>query len=163
MVGHFTTRCFNTAEDHRLGRVAAIHESFNSFTDTGLTWMWEMMAGQLRDSDGTLTDHLGSARLVVGDGTRAFEPGDQRLAGDNTAQAVLKAGFPAVSADPELGLPTIRFESVFQGDEGVFEWQERGVVTAQGVLLDRAVGDQGRKPLGAVWELGATLYIGREG
>lgn len=161
MIGRFTTRCYDSRADYIAGRASAIHDSFNSFTDAGLQWMWEMMAGNLRNEDGTVRDHLASARLVIGNGTREFAPSDERMAGQETAQAELRGGFPAISIASDEGLGVIRFEAVFTEDQGVFEWQERGVVTAQGVLLDRAVGDQGRKPLGAVWELGAELQIGR--
>jgi hypothetical protein len=102
--------------------------SHNSFTLVGMEWMWNMMIGNLRSSDGTLTDQLSSARVLVGNGDRPFAFTDERLAGDQTAQAP-------------------------------FDWQERGVVTAAGVLIDRAVRDQGRKVLGAIWQVEARLRL----
>lgn len=41
--------------------------------------------------------------------------------------------------------------ALFGGSDAVFEWRERRVVDANGVVLDTALGDFGRKPLGTEW------------
>jgi hypothetical protein len=161
MIGTFTTRCFASRADFEADTPLAVHVSANSFTNAGLAWMWKMMVGGLRQTDGTLTDHLGAARLVVGNGTRPFDPSDSRLAGDQTAQAELDAGYPATEVLVQEGIGRVRFVATFGEDQAAFDWQERGVVTAQGVLIDRAVQDQGRKVLGAVWQLMAELDLTR--
>jgi hypothetical protein len=66
-----------------------------------------------------------------------------------------------VSVDDGRGHSGISLLATFGEQEAAFDWQERGVVTAQGVLLDRAVRDQGRKVLGAVWQLQADLILDR--
>jgi hypothetical protein len=163
MIGRFTTVKFDSRAAFERGDVAETLVSHNRFTNVGLKWMWDMMAGQLRDADGTLNDHLGSARIVVGDGSSPFDLRDERLAGENTAQASLDAGYPTVNlqapGDDGRGHSVISFLATFGEDQAAFDWQERGVVTAQGVLLDRAVQDQGRKVLGAVWQLKADLFL----
>jgi hypothetical protein len=126
--------------------------SHNSFTLVGMEWMWNMMIGNLRSSDGTLTDQLSSARVLVGNGDRPFAFTDERLAGDQTAQAPLDAGFPTIErVEGDEGLDAVQV--TFRGT------QERGVVTAAGVLIDRAVRDQGRKVLGAIWQVEARLRL----
>lgn len=163
MRGVFTTTKYDSRAAFERGDVADELVSRNSFTNVGLQWMWQMMAGQFRDADGTLTDHLGAARIVVGDGSRPFDLRDERLAGEETAQAALDPGYPGVAlqAPGEDGhaAGVITFLATFGEDQAIFDWQERGVVTARGVLLDRAVGDQGRKVLGAVWQLRADLFL----
>jgi hypothetical protein len=148
--GTFTTLKY---QDGELLETLVCH---NDFTNVGHTWMWQMMAGNLRDpTDGTLTDHLGAARIVVGNGPRMFMAGDERLDGPQTDQAGLDEGYPRVEGS------VITFKSTFGERQAVFDWQERGVVTAQGVLIDRAVADQGRKVLGSVWVVVAELELAR--
>lgn len=164
MIGKFTTRAYDSREAFEAGTCSAIHVTHNRFTDTGLLWMWRMMAGELRNGEGGLTDHLGSARIVVGDGSQDFSPADVRLTGAQTAQSDLDPGFPAVSLAEIVGdevdrVGRITLRATFGEADAAFDWQERGVVTAQGVLLDRAVSDQGRKVLGAIWECEATLDL----
>jgi hypothetical protein len=129
-----------------------IVRSTNAFTTVGLEWMWRMMLGELRDADGTLTDQLASARIVVGDGSREFAAGDERLAGEHTDQATL-------DQPPVIDGASITMRATFGESDAIFDWQERGVVTAQGVLLDRSVADGGRKVLGSVWQVAATLTL----
>lgn len=138
-------------------------------TNAGLQWIWRMCAGELRGQDGGLTDELKSARIVVGDGDRPFQGTDTRLAGDQTAQAPLDPGYPMVLGMVDDGLGPdgepvrcrIAFSATFGEDAAIFDWQERGIITAQGVLLDRVVRDNGRKVLGAVWTVEATIDLGR--
>lgn len=162
VIGRFTTTQYDCRSDFERSRPSGILVSHNRFTLVGMEWMWNMMAGYLRSSDGTLTDHIGNARLVVGNGDRPFEPTDERLAGDQTAQASLDNGYPqvrrvAVEDGPQAA--EIVFSATFGEREGIFDWAERGVVSSQGILLDRAVSDQGRKPFGAVWTVEAALRL----
>lgn len=140
--------------------------SRNAFTNEGLRWMWSMLLGQERDAAGGLTDQLQSARIVVGNGTDPFSGTDRRLAGDQTAQADMVTGYPALLGmtnvgDEGLEVCRLTFRSTFGERDAIFDWQERGVVTAQGVLLDRAVSDNGRKVLGSVWTVEASLDLTR--
>lgn len=166
MIGVFTTTQYDSRRDFCERRPSGIHVSRNHFTEVGVQWMWSMMAGLLRQPDGTLSDHLGSARIVVGNSDLSYLPNQERLQGDQTAQAGLDGGFPTIStellAEPDdLSLPvgSITFRSTFGETEANFDWREQGVVSAQGVLIDRAVGDGGRKVLGAVWQTEAILEL----
>lgn len=168
MLGVFTTTKYDSRTAYEAGREDDVIVSTNRFTNVGLEWMWRMMAGLLRDGEGKVTDHLSAARLLVGNSSQEFDPSDTRLAGDLTAQAQLTEGYPVIEGP--IMLPSddvvpngwrIRFSALFGEDQAIFDWQERGVVTAQGVLLDRSVMDQGRKVLGAVWQLDAELTLGR--
>lgn len=162
MIGTFTTTQYDSRDSFEERRPSGILVSRNRFTLAGMEWMWQMMTGQLRDADGTLTDALSQARIVVGNGTQDFSFADVRLQGGETAQA------PVTSMAQErrnLG-PDDMPDSVelvllatFGENDAAFEWQERGVVTNQGVLIDRAVSDQGRKVMGAVWQLEARLTL----
>jgi hypothetical protein len=162
MVGRFTTTKYPNRPAFDAGRPSDVQVSYNRFTRVGLEWMWKMMAGQLRDPQaGTLTDHLGNARLLVGNSSQEFAYGDERLAGDQTAQAALDEGFPLVQPydDGDRQGVQLLCRATFGEQDAAFDWQERGVVTAQGVLIDRAVADQGRKVLGAIWQLEAALIL----
>lgn len=164
MIGTFITTRYASRHAFDARRPCGRDVSRNGFTEVGVKWMWEMMAGHIRSSDGTLNDHLGGARIVVGTSDTPRSGIENRLVGD-TAEAPLDAGFPVVSSelisDDDFVTPVSRitFQATFGEDQAVFDWQERGIVTAQGVLLDRAVSDQGRKPLGAVWTVGAVLEL----
>lgn len=162
MIGVFTTTTFDSRRAFEERRPSGVFVSHNRFTLVGMEWMWQMMTGQLRDADGTLNDHLGSARLVVGNGSQDFSYADERLAGSETAQASPDEGFPTFerfATDEVPDAVDAVFRATFGEQEAAFDWQERGVVTAQGVLIDRAVADQGRKVLGAVWQLEARLRL----
>lgn len=155
MEGIFTTRKYD-----RAGRLHDVLVCRNGFTAVGMEWMWSMMTGLLRDEQGQLTDHLAGARVVVGSGTDGFQFGDEALRGAETAQAVLD-GQPQIRrvVDGDGAGVEIVFAATFGERDGVFDWAERGVVTEQGVLIDRAVSDQGRKPLGVVWTVEAALRL----
>lgn len=163
MRGTFITRKFDSRSDFEAGRMAEEVVSTNRFTNVGLEWMWKTLAGIHRAADGHMTDHLGSARIVVGSGDTPFTPQDERLRGDMTDQVELDSGYPRIEGPIELPDEALAFRIVFRStfgeDKAAFDWMERGVVTAQGVLLDRAVMDQGRKVLGAVWQLEAVLDL----
>lgn len=162
MIGTFTTFKYDDRAAFERREASDILVSTNRFTVAGMTWMWNMMIGNLRSSDGTLTDHLANARVLVGNGDRPMAFTDERLAGDLTAQAGLDAGFPTVAAiegDEGMDAVEVTFRGTFGEDQAVFDWQERGVVTSAGVLIDRAVRDQGRKVLGAIWQVEARLRL----
>lgn len=162
VIGRFTTTQYDCRTDFERQRPSGIHVSHNRFTVVGMEWMWNMMAGYLRASDGNVTDHLGNARIIVGNGTAGFQFSDERLSGDETAQAQLDQGYPQirrVATEDVTDAVEIVFAAVFGETDAIFEWQERGVVSAQGVLIDRAVSDGGRKPFGAVWAVEAALRL----
>jgi hypothetical protein len=164
MIGRFVTTQYDDRAAFERREPSGVHVCYNRFTLAGMEWMWQMMFGQLRSSDGTLTDHLGNARIVVGNGDQEVSFQDSRLSGQETAQADLDAGFPTIqrvgTEDPDIpDAVEAVFRATFGEDVAAFDWQERGVVTAQGVLIDRAVRDQGRKVLGAIWQLEARLRL----
>lgn len=161
MIGTFTTTQYNSREEFERGEVSGLHISRNRFTIVGMEWMWQMMTGQLRNEDGTLTDALSQARIIVGNGDADFSFADTRLAGGETAQSpVTTMAFERRALGGEVP-DSVEFVALatFGENEAAFEWQERGVVTNQGVLIDRAVSDQGRKVMGAVWQLEARLTL----
>jgi hypothetical protein len=111
-------------------------------------------------------------RMVIGNGADPFSPEDTRLAGDQTDQRPFDDGYPILvgpvdaegdplpdgEGDPSVGI-RVSFQATFGERDAIFDWQERGVVTAQGVLIDRSVSDQGRKVLGQVWVVQANLDL----
>lgn len=163
MIGTFTTTTFDNRRDFEERRPSGLYTNHNRFTLVGMEWMWRMMTGELRDAAaGTLTDHLGSARILVGNGDAEFSYGDTRLAGGETAQVALDSSptierIAAIEDGPDAVELVMR--GTFGEQDANFEWAERGVVSAQGVLIDRAVGDNGRKPLGAIWQVEARLRL----
>lgn len=150
MRGTFTTRKYRAGAD-RPYEVLVAH---NAFVAVGLEWIWNVLAGNVRNEEGGLSDHLGKARLIVGNSSKPVAADDERLAGDLTAWAELDDGFPQVEG------ATITFHATFGEDVANFDWNERGVTSVQGVLLDRSVDDQGRKAPGTVWTLEAVLELG---
>lgn len=154
MIGTFTTVKYGSREDFLHDRPLDVVVTHNEFTRVGMEWIWKMAAGQLRDSlTGLLTDSLASARIVVGNGSSEMSASDERLAGPQTDQAGMDDGYPQVGGN------AITFQATFGERDAIFEWGERGVVSAQGVLLDRSVADGGRKPLGAIWTVQAVLEL----
>lgn len=148
MKGTFTTTVYNSRrefEDQCPSRVVVHH---NDFTNVGYEWMWRRMAGQAPDS-------LDGASIGVGNGGDVFTGGETELAGDLTAERPLDDGFPLIAG------PKITFQATFGERDAGFDWMERGVYTPSGVLIDRAVGDAGRKVLGAVWVVQAELELTR--
>lgn len=143
MIGRFTTMKYDAR-----GRLYEELVSYNDFTNPGYEWMWRRMAGQTPDS-------LDSATIVVGNGAGVFTGGETQLQGDQVASMPVDDGFPLVVGSK------ITFQATFGEREGAFDWMERGIVTPSGVLIDRAVGDQGRKVLGAVWVVQAELELAR--
>lgn len=148
MKGTFTTLVYKTRADHEAGRLYKAMYSLNDFTNVGYEWIWRRVAGLEGDS-------LADARIAVGTGGTIFTGGEVSLQGDQTAEAPLDAGFPVIDGQ------RITLQATFGEREGVFDWLERGVMTPGGLLLDRAVGDQGRKVFGAVWVVVAELELAR--
>lgn len=159
MKGTFQTVTYENRAAYEAGRSSAVFTQHNDFTAIGLEWMWNMLLGQLRSDEGDLLDHLAGARLVVGDGEAPFARTDTRLAGDQTASADL-AQAPSRDGVTEDGALAVTFTGIFSEFEANFEWRERGLVTAQGVLLDRSVSDQGRKAPGTIWATAVTIELG---
>lgn len=165
MIGTFTTSQYADRRAYERADPYAVLVSKNLFTDAGLEWFWRMALGRLRDTEGGLNDELQSARIVVGNGERAFAGTDVSLAGELTHEAGMQPEYPEILGmrTDDTGVPAfgVRFCAVFGERDAIFDWRERGVVTAQGVLIDRSVGDQGRKVLGTVWKVEAELEITR--
>lgn len=154
MRGVFRTTKFASRADFDSGQPLAVSEVHNTFTAVGLEWMWGVMLHRVNDQ-------LESARLLVGDGAREFDSGDTRLAGENTAQT--DAEPPVLSLESDGSFARLTLRGTFGEPDANFEWLETGVVSAQGVLIDRAVGDQGRKVFGSIWVTEAQLEIGELG
>lgn len=100
-------------------------------TPDGTTRLWAILAGQSDDS-------LAAATLVVRNGTQS-------------AAATLDEP-PAVDGH------AITFRATFGEQDANFEWSSRDVVSAQGVVIDQAAEDLGRKA-GGVWTLEATIEL----
>lgn len=148
MKGTFHTLVYPTRADYEAGRLWRHWTVHNDFTNVGYEWMWRRMAGQVDDS-------LASAVIAVGNGSGYFTGGETELQGEQQARVALDDGFPIVTGS------VIRLQATFGERDGAFDWFERGVITPGGILLDRAVGDQGRKVLGAVWVVVAELELAR--
>lgn len=106
-------------------------------TPEGAKAIWEIIAlgGEDRLSGGT---------IIVTDGDK------------NTASAP----FTIEGIEPRTdGNVRLALRAEFGEDAGNFEWRERHVVTAKGVVLDREIRDSGRKVQGAVWEVGVDLDL----
>lgn len=152
MRGTFTTVKYADRLAYAAGRPADVLVSHNAFVTVGLNWMWQVLAGLVRNEQGLMSDHLGKARLIVGNGDTPVQPTDERLAGQDTAYAELDQP-PAVTGR------LITFRATFAEDAANFDWRERGVTSVQGVLIDRSVADQGRKAPGTIWTLEAALEL----
>ena len=146
MKGTFRTTMYDSREDFILQRPSGVHVVYNSFTNIGIEWMWMRMAG-------LVPDDLSQAQIVVGDGRAGVLATDDKLYGENQSSTGLNDGFPLV-----VGV-RIQFRATFGEREAIHEWHERGIVVPSGILVDRAVGDQGRKVLGAVWDVEAELEL----
>ena len=157
MIGTFVTTKFADRAAFDASEPCDVLVAHNRFVLVGLEWMWRLLTGALRNEQGGLSDHLGKGRVIVGDGTRPVEPSDERLAGPNTDWAELDDGYPQL-ARADTGV-TAAFRATFGEDKANFDWLERGVTSVQGVLIDRAVADHGRKAPGTVWTLEATLEL----
>lgn len=148
MKGTFTTVVYTDRAHYEAGMPWRRWVSHNDFTNAGHEWMWRRMAGQAEDS-------LAGAIIAVGDGAAVFTASEAGLAGEQTAMAALDDGFPIIAGS------MITLRATFGERDGAFDWHERGVFTPSGVLLDRSVGDQGRKVLGAIWVVIAELELAR--
>jgi hypothetical protein len=148
MKGTFHTYVYPTRADYEAGRLWRHWTFTNDFTNVGYEWMWRRMSG-------LESDDLSRATIVVGDGGGVFTGGEMQLQGAQQAARSLDEGYPKIAG------PKITFQATFGERDGAFDWMERGIVTPGGVLLDRAVGDSGRKVFGAVWVVQAELELGR--
>lgn len=148
MIGTFTTVVYTDRAHFEAKMPWRRWVTHNDFTNVGQEWMWRRMAGQVEDS-------LAGAVIVVGNGGGAFTGGETDLTGDQTGAAALDEGFPVITGSK------ITLRATFGERDAAFDWFERGVMTPSGVLLDRAVGDQGRKVMGAIWVVIAELELAR--
>jgi hypothetical protein len=119
-------------------------------TSEGEAWIWQLLAGQQRNAQGALSDHLGRARLIAGDGR---PPRDQpRLTGAQTTYAELDAGYP------QLNGPRATFRAQL---DAPFIIGEVGLVSVQSVLIARSSVKfdvaPGAYPVTAVLELAPTI------
>lgn len=166
MKGTFKTVTYDSRADYVAQRPSSLFVQHNDFTAVGLEWLWSVALGNLRAQDGGMLDHLDNARLVVGNGDAAFSVKDTRLAGAETAMAELDEGFPRADGmiDPgDDGGPSayrVTFQGTFTEFEANFDWRERGLVSSQGVLIDRSVSDQGRKAPGTIWTTSVSIDLG---
>lgn len=157
MRGTFVTSKFPDRAAWIAQRPSQVQASRNSFTLNGLELLWRILTGQERNEQGGLSDHLGKARLIVGNGQTPANPADVRLAGTQTAYAELDENYPQIQR-LDSGVALI-LRGTFGEQAGNFEWRERGVSSIQGQLIDRAVADQGRKAAGSIWTLEAALEL----
>lgn len=119
------------------------------FTEGGLEWV----AQQLRE-------RLAGARIVVGDGETPVNSNDEELAGAATAEKVVEEiEIVGRVEDGDRAVHRVILRTTFGENEANFDWRERGVLTSEGVLIDRAVADQGRKVQGSVWTLEAVVDL----
>ena len=146
MKGTFITWMYDSRADWIAQRPSGVHVISNRYTNVGLEWMWRRMAGMVPDD-------LSQAQIVVGDGRTESTGGEEALVGENQSRAPLDEGFPEVIGS------RIRFRATFGEREGIHEWHERGIVVPSGILVDRAVGDEGRKVFGSVWDVEAELEL----
>jgi hypothetical protein len=144
--GTFTTLKYNSRLDFKRRQLAEMAVTHNDFTNVGYEWMWRRMAGQTEDS-------LDNAVIAVGNGNGIFTAGQTELLGDQVSRMALDDGSPIVTG------AKLTLSATFGERDGAFDWFERGVITPSGVLIDRSVGDQGRKVLGAVWVVIAELEL----
>lgn len=54
---------------------------------------------------------------------------------------------------------SVLVQGTFGEDAANFEWKQRKVVTAKGIVLDLDEEDGGRKAKGSVWSLGVSLDL----
>lgn len=146
MIGTFTTWMYDSRQDQILERPSGVHIAHNDFTNAGMNWMWSKMVG-------LMPDDLSQAQIVIGDSGATFTGGEEKLVGTNQSARPLMQGYPQVVGT------RILLRAEFGERDGIHEWAERGVVVPSGVLIDRAVADQGRKVLGAVWVVEAELEL----
>lgn len=162
VAGTFTTSMFEDRAALHADRPSRVAVSHNQFVTIGLELFWRILLGQQRNEQGGLSDHLGKARLIVGNGATPFSDSDERLAGDQTAWADLDDGYPRTDGpvDTDEGrVFRVTFQATFGEQVANFDWRERGITSVQGVLVDRSVGDQGRKAPGSVWTMQAALDL----
>jgi hypothetical protein len=118
----------------------------NIFVNTGLAEVWKLITAQ----GGTAFSNA-NANLGVGDSNAAPAVGQTDLqAATNKLRKVMNATFPNA---PVNGLE--QWQSDFVSGDANFSWQEFAVfnAAAAGVMMDRAISNQGTKTSGQTWRL----------
>lgn len=101
-------------------------------TPDGASLLWEIAVGATQDS-------LADASVVVSDGT---------------LRAQVKLDTPPIVEGGKVTLVATFGEEVAN-----FTWASAEVLSASGVVIDRAVADNGRKTAGAVWTIKTVLDL----
>jgi hypothetical protein len=101
-------------------------------TTDGIDLLWYVLSGQS-------TDSLDGGSLCVSDGAQKAE-----------------APFDAA---PIVDGGQIKVSATFGEQVANFDWLERDIISAGGVVLDHQEQDRGRKAEGSVWTLDAALEI----
>lgn len=118
----------------------------NIFVNTGLAEVWKLITAQ----GGTAFSNA-NANLGVGDSSTAPAVGQTDLqAATNKLRKAMNATYPNA---PVNGLE--QWQSDFTGAEANYSWQEFAVfnAAAAGVMMDRAISNQGTKTSGQTWRL----------
>lgn len=118
----------------------------NIFVNTGLAEVWKLITAQ----GGTAFSNA-NAYLGVGDSNAAPAVGQTDLqAAVNKLRVAMNVGYPNA---PVNGLE--QWQSDFTGGQANFSWQEFAVfnAAAAGVMMDRAISNQGTKTAGQTWRL----------
>jgi hypothetical protein len=98
-------------------------------TPEGLAHIWAMLTGSSDDS-------LQGGFIEVGSGS-------------NTDRQPIR-NFVVSQAD---GATRLTVDAEFSEESGNFDWNQRSVLTKQGVVIDVESDDGGRKAVGQVWEI----------
>lgn len=101
-------------------------------TAEGAALLWAIASGASEDS-------LAGASIVVSDG-------------------VLRARQPVIDISVTEG--TLTLTAVFGEQDANFEWTTAEVLSANGVVVDLELADNGRKAAGAVWTYETALQLG---
>jgi hypothetical protein len=146
-LGLFQVTKFESDEDVRLGRPCLVGEPFhNIFVNTGLAEVWKLITAQ----GGTAFSNA-NAYLGVGDSNAAPAVGQTDLqAAVNKLRVAMNVAYPNA---PVNGLE--QWQSDFTGAQANYSWQEFAVfnAAAAGVMMDRAISNQGTKTAGQTWRL----------
>lgn len=146
-IGLFHVTRFASDRDVLLGKPCHVGDAFpNIFVNTGLAEVWKLVTAQ----GGTAFSNANS-NLGVGDSNAAPAVGQTDLqAASNKLRKAMNGGFPNA---PVNGLE--QWQSDFIGTEANYSWQEFAVfnASAAGVMMDRAISNQGTKTSGQTWRL----------
>lgn len=146
-LGLFQVTKFEDDRALKLGEPCFVGDPFyNIFVNAGLAEVWKLVTAQ----GGTAFSNA-NANLGVGDSNAAPAVGQTDLqAASNKLRVAMNATYPNA---PVNGLE--QWQSDFTGAQANFSWQEFAVfnAAAAGVMLDRAISNQGTKTSGQTWRL----------